>query len=131
MTLLFVLINPELSLNVKKKKCLCETNSEKDSDLDILNAYRPFYNTSFFVQSKGLCLHLQQLLKHLNDFDCLPQFQTEYRQFHSVETALCRVNNDLLHNETEGKSKKHWYNLISTILVQNLLHRQNFQINSK
>ena len=43
------------------------------------------------------------LLKHLNNFDCLHQFQSVGRQFNSVETALCRVYNDLICNEAEGK----------------------------
>ena len=43
------------------------------------------------------------MLKHLNNFDCLPQFRTAYRQFHSAETALCRVYTDLLCNKAEVK----------------------------
>ena len=46
---------------------------------------------------------LQQLLKHLNNFDCLPQFQSAYGKFNSVETALCRIYNDLICNKAEGK----------------------------
>ena len=47
--------------------------------------------------------YLQQLLNHLNNFDCLPQFESAYRQFHFVETALCRVCKDLICNKAEGK----------------------------
>ena len=43
------------------------------------------------------------MLKHLNSFDCLLQFQSAYRQFHYDETALCRVYNDVICNEAEGK----------------------------
>ena len=46
---------------------------------------------------------LQQLLKHLNNFECLFRFPSAYRQFHSVETALCRVYNELISNKAEGK----------------------------
>ena len=46
---------------------------------------------------------LQQLLKHLNNLDCLPHFQSAYRQFHSVETALCRVHNGLIRKKADGK----------------------------
>ena len=46
---------------------------------------------------------LKQMLKHLNNFDCLPQFQPAYRQFLSVETTLCRVYNGLICNKAEGK----------------------------
>ena len=75
---------------------------KKDSDPDILTSYRPLYNTSFLSKVMEYAC-LQQLLKHLNNFDCLPQFQSAYRQFHSVETALCRVYNDLICNKAEGK----------------------------
>ena len=47
--------------------------------------------------------YLQQLLKHLNNFDCLPQFKSAYRQFHSLETALCRVYKNLICYKAEGK----------------------------
>ena len=30
--------------------------------------------------------------------DCLPQFQSAYRQYHSVETYLCKVYNGLVCN---------------------------------
>ena len=46
---------------------------------------------------------LQQLLKHLNNFDCLPHFHSAYRQFLSVEAALCRVYNDIVCNKANGK----------------------------
>ena len=46
---------------------------------------------------------LQQLLKRLNNLYCLPQFQSGYRQLHSVQTALCRVYNDLICNKDEVK----------------------------
>ena len=46
---------------------------------------------------------LQQLLKHFDKFYSLLQSQSAYRQFQSVETALCRVYNYLLCNKAEGK----------------------------
>ena len=45
---------------------------------------------------------LPQLLKHLNNFDCLPQFQYAYREFHSFETVLFRVYNVLIRNKAKG-----------------------------
>ena len=95
---------------------------------------------------------LQHLLKHLNNFDCFfSQFQSAYRQFHSVEIASCRVYNDLIYNKADGKCStlilidlsaafdtvdRHTLlcdleNLHITgfcfILVQNLPYRQKFQ----
>ena len=45
----------------------------------------------------------KRLLKGLNNFDWLPQIQTEYRQINSVITALCIVYNDLICSKAEGK----------------------------
>ena len=45
---------------------------------------------------------LKQLNKHISKFECLPWFQSAYREFHSVETALCRVHNDLYKTKTQG-----------------------------
>ena len=39
---------------------------------------------------------------HINNFDCLPWFQSAYRQIHSVETVLCKVYNDLLKVKADG-----------------------------
>ena len=45
---------------------------------------------------------LEQLQLHLSRFDCLPKFQSAYREFHSVETAICRVYKDLLINKSKN-----------------------------
>ena len=75
---------------------------KKDSDPDILNSYRPLYSTSFLSKAMEYAC-LQQLLKHLNNVDCLSQIQSAHRQFHSIETALCRGCNGLICNKAEGK----------------------------
>ena len=46
---------------------------------------------------------LKQLLKHLINSDCVPPFQSAYRQFKSLQTPLCRVYNDLICNKPDGK----------------------------
>ena len=70
---------------------------KKERDSDILNSYRPLYNTSILSEVMEYAC-LQQLLKHLKNFDCLPQFQSAYRQFHPVETY-----NDLICSKANGK----------------------------
>ena len=66
-----------------------------------ISSFRPLYNTSFL--SKLLeNLALQQLECHLNRLHYLPTFQSAYRKFHSVETAVCRIYNDLVINKTTG-----------------------------
>ena len=75
---------------------------KKDGDPDILNSYWPLYNTSILSRIMEYA-YLQQLLKHLKNFDYSPQFQSAYRQFDSVETPLFGVYNDLICNKAEGK----------------------------
>ena len=66
-----------------------------------LSSYRPLYNTSFL--SKLLeNVALQQLESHLTRLQYLPAFQSAYRKFHSVETAVCRIYNDLVINRATG-----------------------------
>ena len=62
---------------------------------DDLANYRPISNLSFL--SKLLeRLIANRLLLHLNSFPSVPKFQSAYRKFHSTETALLRIYNDLL-----------------------------------
>lgn len=71
-------------------------------DPDILGSYRPLYNTSF--SSKILeSASYDQLLTYLSNFPCFPKFQSAYRKFYSVETAMCRVYNELVQSKCSGK----------------------------
>ena len=70
-----------------KKIAFVPSMLKKNSDQNILNSYRPLYNTSFLSKLKEYAC-LRQLPKHLNNFDCLPQFQSAYRLFYFVEAAL-------------------------------------------
>ena len=74
---------------------------KKGLDPDLLSSYRPIYNTSFLSKLLEKSA-LEQLLSHVNRFECIPSFQSAYREFHSVESALCRVYNDLIKNKANG-----------------------------
>ena len=93
--------NPEISLKVKKNVVM-KPMIKKDCDPDILNSYRLSPNASFLPNAMEYA-YLQRLLKHLNNFDYLSQHQSAFTQFHSADTALCRVNNDLRCKIAEGK----------------------------
>ena len=66
-----------------------------DLDKETLKNYRPLANTSFLskVIEKAVTI---QTYSYLNTHDLLPNFQSAYRQYHSTETALIRVTNDIL-----------------------------------
>ena len=66
-------------------------------------SYRPLYNTSFLSKLLEKAA-LDQLEDHLNRIQYLPKFQSAYRKFHSVETAVCRIYNDLVINKAAGVS---------------------------
>ena len=69
---------------------------------DEFSSYRPLYNTSFI--SKILeSAALNQLLSHLSRFQCFPKVQSAYRNFHSVESAMCKIYNDLVIRKCKGE----------------------------
>ena len=45
---------------------------------------------------KGVDLTVEVLINYLESFPSITPFQSAYRQFHSTETALLRIQNDLL-----------------------------------
>ena len=75
---------------------------KKGEDPDKFSSYRPLYKTSFLSKFLEKCV-LKQLIIHISKFDCLPWFQSAYREFHSVETALSRVHNDLYKVKTQSR----------------------------
>jgi hypothetical protein len=62
---------------------------------DELSSYRPISNLNFLSKLLERIIY-SRLTAHLNSFSSLSPFQSAYRKFHSVETALLRIQNDLL-----------------------------------
>jgi hypothetical protein len=64
-------------------------------DPAVLKNYRPVSNLSFLskVLERLVC---EQLHAYLQEHNMLPHYQSAYRKHHSVETALLRVQNDIL-----------------------------------
>src|SRR5215831_4977616 len=78
------------------KHALIFPTLKKDSlPKDDLSIYRPISNLNFVSKVLEWIIH-NRLLSHLNSFSSLPTFQSAYRKFHSVETALLKIHSDLL-----------------------------------
>ena len=62
---------------------------------DELSSYRPISNLNFVSKVLERIIHAR-ISSHLESFSSITPFQSAYRQFHSIETALLRIQNDLL-----------------------------------
>ena len=57
--------------------------------------YRPISNLAFLGKVIERCA-MKQFVSYLDCNDLLASSQSAYRQYHSIETALTRVYNDIL-----------------------------------
>ena len=62
---------------------------------DELSSYRPISNLNFVSKVLERIIHAR-ISSHLESFPSITPFQSAYRQFHSTETALLHIQNDLL-----------------------------------
>ena len=62
---------------------------------DDLSSYRPISNLNFISKVLERII-LSRINNHLQTFPSICPFQSPYRKFHSTETALLRIQNDLL-----------------------------------
>ena len=69
----------------------------KKPNLDLIEKinYRPVSNLTFLSKITEKVV-AQQILQHISSNVLFPEFQSAYRSFHSTETALMRVCNDIL-----------------------------------
>ncbi len=73
-----------------------------DLDPQSLISYRPVSNMTY-VSKVIENVILDQLWRHLNEVNAIPDDQSAYRRLYSTETTLCTVVNDLLIKMDEGK----------------------------
>ena len=71
-------------------------------DCEDLSNYRPVSNLSFFSKLIERAA-LDQLVSFVDTNNVVPSLQSAYRKHHSVESALCRIHNDLVLSVCEGK----------------------------
>ena len=69
---------------------------------DDLSSYRPISNLNFISKILERIIH-SRLTSHLDSFPSITPFQSAYRHYHSTETALLRIQNDLLLSINEQK----------------------------
>ena len=80
-----------------KKALLNPAIKNATLDKNIHSNYRPVSNLCFFSKLLEKCVS-KQLINHLERNDLLCNFQSAYRQFHSCETAMAKISNDILIN---------------------------------
>lgn len=64
-------------------------------DSDVLENYRPISNLEYISKLIEKVVH-KQLVEYLDKEKLFPKFQSAYRKFHSCETAVTKIYNDLL-----------------------------------
>ena len=64
-------------------------------DPEIMKNYRPISNLAFLGKVNEQCA-MNQFVQYLDSYNLFASSQSAYRQFHSIETALTRVYNDIL-----------------------------------
>ena len=72
-------------------------------DIEDMKNYRPVSNLSFLSKIIEHAM-LDQLRPFLDENNLVSRYQSAYREFHSTETALCRIYNDLVTSVCSGKA---------------------------
>jgi hypothetical protein len=79
-----------------KKAIVTPLLKKSHLDPENLKNYRPISNLPFLSKVLEKCV-LHRLHAHTDDHPLQEPMQSAYRQFHSTETALLKVQNDILH----------------------------------
>ena len=88
---------------VSEKRALIRPGLKKVGlDKEVLSNYRPVSNLSLLSKYIERAM-LDQLVPFLEEVEAISKYQSAYRKFHSTETALCKIHDDLVHNACTGK----------------------------
>ena len=72
-------------------------------DVNDLSNYRPVTNLTHLSKIIERAM-FDQLVPFLEEVGVVPRYQSAYRKLHSIETALCKINDDLVSNTCHGKA---------------------------
>ena len=88
---------------VSEKRALIRPGLKKVGlDKEELTNYRPISNLSLLSKYIERAM-LDQLVPFLEQVEAISKYQSAYRKFHSTETALCKIHDDLVQNACMGK----------------------------
>ena len=94
----------ESSFVLSEKESLIHPSLKKPGlDCENMANYRPVSNLTFLSKIIERAM-LDQLNPLLVQNGVIPVVQSAYREFHSTETALCKIHNDLVTNTCSGKT---------------------------
>ena len=71
------------------------TLKKPNLDSDVLKNYRPISNLTFLSKVLEKCVHIQ-LTDHITSAKLFAEYQSGYRKAHSCETAVLKIQNDIL-----------------------------------
>ena len=71
-------------------------------DPDSLTSYRPISNLSFISKVVERVV-ARRLMSHITTHSLLPSRQSAYRRFHSTETVVASVHNELVRSIDDGR----------------------------
>ena len=95
----------EGSFSVSEKIGLVRPHLKKVGlDVEDLANYRPVANLSYLPKIEELAMLEQLVTFFLEEAGVIPHCQSAYRKFHSTETALCKIYNDLVHTICLGRA---------------------------
>lgn len=94
----------ESNFVVSEKQALIRPHLKKIGvDRNEMANYRPVSNLTYLSKIMERAI-LDQLRPFLEQCGVISQYQSAYRKFHSTETALCKIYNDLVCNACLGKA---------------------------